>query len=200
MSQTTNTSQTQNLKEYFIKTTQSLGIQTRIVPCALELEYAPLKNLDNPNAENIAKEYQILGEQGSNTISQAMSYLHKEGDSTNAMIIELLSQIYQKVSRIERVVMKTSDEFVALECKASIAAFGHGVICCNEECFGVGEDYYARFVLPNILQRTIGVYAKSLNPQILKFTSIHSSDVSALDNFIASKEMEQLRKAKDKKC
>ena len=197
MSQTTNAISTQNLKEYFIKTTQSLGIQTRIVPCSLELEFAPLQKLDS---EKIAKEYQILGEQGSNTISQAMGYLHKESDSTNAMIIELLSQIYQKVARIERVVMKTSDEFVALECSASIAAFGHGVICCTEECFGVGDSYYARFVLPNILQRTIGVYANALSPQILQFTSIHSSDVRALDSFIASKEMEQLRKAKDTKC
>ena len=184
-----------NSKQYFIKATQSVGIQTRIVPCVLELEYAPLKSLSQ---DIISKEYQILGEQGNDIISQAMHFLNKEGDSSNAMIIELLSQIYQKVAKIERIVMKESSQLITLDFHTSVAAFGHGVICCEKECFRVGEEYYARFVLPNVLQRTIAVYTQAITPQIIKITSAHSSDMRVLDNYIVAKEMEQLREQKTK--
>lgn len=184
-----------NSKQYFIKATQSVGIQTRIVPCVLELEYAPLKSLSQ---DIISKEYQILGEQGNDIISQAMHFLNKEGDSSNAMIIELLSQIYQKVAKIERIVMKESSQLITLDFHTSVAAFGHGVICCEEGCFRVGEEYYARFVLPNVLQRTIAVYTQAITPQIIKIASAHSSDMRVLDNYIVAKEMEQLREQKTK--
>ena len=184
-----------NSKQYFIKATQSVGIQTRIVPCVLELEYAPLKSLSQ---DIISKEYQILGEQGNDIISQAMHFLNKEGDSSNAMIIELLSQIYQKVAKIERIVMKESSQLITLDFHTSVAAFGHGVICCEKECFSVGEEYYARFVLPNVLQRTIAVYTQAITPQIIKITSAHFSDMRVLDNYIVAKEMEQLREQKTK--
>ena len=121
-----------NIKEYFIKATHQAGIKTRIVPCVLELEFATLSSL---NLNQVAKEYQILGEQGNDIISQAMHFLNKESDNANAMIIELLAQIYQKVARIERAMMRESADFIALEKNASISAFGHGVICCQEECF-----------------------------------------------------------------
>lgn len=191
----THSTQEQNSKQYFIKATQSAGIQTRIVPCVLELEYAPLKSLSQ---DAVSKEYQVLGEQGNDIISQAMHFLNKESDSSNAMIIELLSQIYQKVAKIERIVMRESSQLIALNIHTSVAAFGHGVICCEEECFGVGEEYYARFVLPNVLQRIIAVYAQAITPQIIKITSAHSSDMRVLDTYIASKEMEQLREQRTK--
>lgn len=191
----THSTQEQNSKQYFIKATQSAGIQTRIVPCVLELEYTPLKSLSQ---DAVSKEYQVLGEQGNDIISQAMHFLNKESDSSNAMIIELLSQIYQKVAKIERIVMRESSQLIALNFHTSVAAFGHGVICCEEECFGVGEEYYARFVLPNVLQRIIAVYAQAITPQIIKITSAHSSDMRVLDTYIASKEMEQLREQRTK--
>lgn len=191
----THSTKESNSKQYFIKATQSAGIQTRIVPCVLELEYAPLKSLSQDAVE---KEYQVLGEQGNDIISQAMHFLNKESDSSNAMIIELLSQIYQKVAKIERIVMRESSQLIALDFRTSVAAFGHGVICCEEECFRVGEEYYARFVLPNVLQRIIAVYAHAITPQIIKITSAHSSDMRVLDNYIAAKEMEQLREQRTK--
>ena len=198
----------QNLVEIL----RSYDIQTRVVECFLAIEFTELtqypfkrESLDSSlESRKLTKqerdkelaflqEYEMLGESANDVVSQALYAHSRERDTNNALVLELLIQMYKKITKIEQFLLKDSRILLPLQQQGGIVALGHGVICCGEEYFVSDRIYYARFCLPNVSWRTISVFARAITNTILRITHIHSHDNSALDGYIVSKEMEQLR-------
>ncbi|OBV29767.1 hypothetical protein BKN38_01410 [Helicobacter sp. CLO-3] len=144
-------------------------------------------------ATKFLHEYEMLGLIGDDAISQALQFSTKEKNPSIALILEILTQLYQKLARIEQHLLKEQQSLPPLENSGSIRALGHGVICFDNKYFTTNKLYYVRFCLPNASQRTMSVFAKAVAPEILHITRMHSHDSDALDSYIVSKEMEQLR-------
>ncbi len=178
----------------FIQTIHDAGIQTRIIECLIDMEFQQIQD----NKEIYLKEYQMLGESGNDIISQTSHFISKEKNTTNMLVLELLTQIYQKLSRIEKYILQEHQILIPLEHKGTINALGHGIIGCSEAYFTPKQEYYIRLCLPYISQRIIGLFAHSIDTHILLITASYSYDTDALDSFIVSKEMEYLRQKRIK--
>ena len=171
------------MKDYFLNITRSLGIRTRIVECAIALEYECVES-----QEKFLQEYENLG-QSSDILNKALQARQKEND----VILELLIQLYQKISKIERMLLQDEQVFLRLESKITINALGHGILCAKNGNFAKGSLYYLRFCLPNISGKMIGAFGEALSDEVMKLTSIHTCDIDSLDNYIATQEIEHLR-------
>lgn len=150
-------------------------------------------NAANDTTTKFLHEYEMLGESGNDTISQALHFATKEKNPSIILTLEILTQLYQKLARIEQYLLKEQQILLPLENSGSLKALGHGVICFDNKYFTTNKLYYVRFCLPNVSQRIMGVFAKAVAPEILHITRMHSHDSDALDSYIVSKEMEQLR-------
>ncbi|PAF47267.1 hypothetical protein BKH46_04075 [Helicobacter sp. 12S02634-8] len=184
----------------FAKVCKDNGFPTRIVPCLLPLAYGI------PCVDTFA-EYQHLSTDGSDTLGKWLENLkHKAnassnafGNGENAVILEVLIQIYHKLNTLEALIKDQAPKLLALDFQTSIQALGHGVICANQGAFEPSQEYYLRFELPIFPQRYIGAFGKAFDTQILQITQMHSRDIQDFDMYIANQEIEYLRRHKYEK-
>lgn len=173
------------------------GIQTRLIECVIPMDCSLLDSssaaIDSGDDECFMKEYELLNASSSDLIAQALHFSAKEKNTSLVVILELLIELHQKVSRLEQHLLEQTQARLTLKEQRTIHALGHGVLCCREASFMLDRFYYVRFALPNAQQRDIGLFARAISPEILQIARIHSSNTSALDSFIVAKEMEQLR-------
>lgn len=181
------------MREEFLDITHNAGIQTRIVDCLIEVSFEHIQN-----KESFLQEYELFGEKNNDIISQVLHTIPKEKDTTSVLILELLAQIYQKLAKIEHHIDKSSDALLPLQNKGVINALGHGIVCCGNAEFVPNGLYYLRFCLPNMPYRFVAVFGEAINAKVIKITTMHSSDIMALDSYIANKEMEYLRQKRNK--
>ncbi len=176
------------MRDYFLDIVRDLGIQTRIVECSITLEYEESK--DSSRKEEFLQEYENLAQNG-DIFSKAMQAVSKE----NNLMLELLVGLYQKLSKIENLLLQDKQVFLKLKEKCIINALGHGILCSKNSNFAKGGLYYLRFSLPNL---TIGAFGEALDAQVMRLDSIHACDVEALDSYIATQDMEYLRQKRIK--
>lgn len=181
----------------FIQAAQECGIQTRIVACHIPIEWTRIHShtntLESSDDIHCLQEYETLGAMGNDLIAQAMYFGAKEKNTSIALVLELLIDMQQRLSRLEGHILQDEQNLLPLESSGIMLGLGHGVLCVRDGGFSKSGFYYARFSLPTLSQRVIGVFACALTDSLLQIVRIHSHNTQALDSFIASKEMEQLR-------
>lgn len=186
-----------DLLQDFIKTTQECGIQTRIVECHIPIDFTMIHSqtnaLESSDDIELLQEYETLSAMGNDLIAQAMHFASKEKSTSMILVLELLIDLQQRLSKIESHILQEKQILLPLEAQGVLYGLGHGVLCVKEKAFIKDRFYYARFCLPNLSQRMIGVFACAIAEDVLQIVRIHSHNTQAIDSFIVSMEMEQLR-------
>lgn len=181
----------------FIHAIQDHGIQTRLIQCAIPIDLAPLESttasIDSRGDEAFLREYELLNASSSDLIAQAIHFAGKEKNTSLTLILELLMDLHEKITRLEEHVLAHKRARLELPASATIHALGHGVLGCGGAGLVEGRFYYVRFALPSAASRDIAAFARALSPELLQIVRIHSTNTTALDSFIVAKEMEQLR-------
>ncbi|MDL0081020.1 hypothetical protein [Helicobacter zhangjianzhongii] len=187
----------EELLQSFIQAAQECGIQTRIISCHIPIEWTRIHSCSNAleSSDDISylQEYDTLGASKNDLIAQAMHFGAKEKNTSIALVLELLIDMQQRLSRIESHILQEQQRLIPLDSSGIMLGLGHGVLCVRDGEFDKSGFYYVRFSLPTLSQRVIGVFACALTDSLLHIVRIHSHNTQALDSFIAAKEMEQLR-------
>lgn len=86
----------------FKKLLEELGIQTRIAPCELEIDFS---KVNEANKEQFRKEFIALAEQKQGVLNQWLNKLKSKNrmQETDEVLLELLIEIYKKIDRLEQI-------------------------------------------------------------------------------------------------
>ncbi|CAM3287426.1 hypothetical protein [Helicobacter labetoulli] len=165
---------------------QAHGIQTRIVPCELEVAFAKAEE----NLSAYKKEFVALSQHRYGSITQWLNKNKSKNrlEDTDEVLLELLVELYQKVENIEQILLNKSFAYVPLGAEGIANFVGHSVLCMPESVFERGQEYYLRIFLPAFPKRHIGIFAHSIDEKIVVFTQIHQGDVGDFDSFVAQME------------
>ncbi|CRF48556.1 hypothetical protein HHE03_01140 [Helicobacter heilmannii] len=162
------------------------GFYTRLVAVALPLEFAPLK----PEHES---EYLQLGQsEGGFSAPWEVFY----GKDREDIIFKALSEIYQKLERIERYLHEQDRVYVPLEGAGVIGVLGHGILGVERGGLKEGECYYMRTKLPKTPYRRLGFVARAFSHALLSVERMHAGDIKEWDSHIAQSEIESLNERK----
>ncbi|RDU59056.1 hypothetical protein [Helicobacter marmotae] len=161
------------------------GVQTRIVPCELEIAFCAL-NAENEQA--CKKEYLSLSQHRYGSIAQWLNKNKSRIEDTDEVLLELLMELYHKVEHIEQILLDKGTQYLPLPAEGVADFVGHGVVCMPQDVFENGQKYYLRIFLPIFPQRYIGVFAHAISPKIVLFRQIHHKDQVDFDSFVVQME------------
>lgn len=163
------------------------GIQTRIVPCELNVSFS---KLTSDNVEILKKEYIALPQNRYGSIMQWLNKnkAKKRTEETDELLLELLVELYQKVENIERILQNKAIKYVVLDSEVIADSIGHSVLCTSSAAFEANEKYYLRVFLPIFPQRHVGIFARAITSQIVAFEQIQQNDLEDFDSFVAQME------------
>lgn len=163
-------------------------IQTRTIECSLEVEFSLCED-----EEKFLEEFHTLYLSYESS-QKWFEMLHHKDKGENTAILEILIELYKKVSSLERKIMKEEEQkLIALDSKSIISALGHEVMWVESGVFQKDRDYYLRFILPTFSDRIIPIFAKSLSENALMVTKMHPRDIQEFDSYIVAREMEKIR-------
>lgn len=170
---------------HFKQLCQQHGHFTRLVACALPLEYAIYESRHE-------SEYLQLG--------QTLCFVPPPwevfyGKGREDVILKALSEIYSKLDRLERLIHEQQASYLPLEHQATLGVLGHGILGVTQDLFEPPMEYYMRFKLPHMPYKRIGLVAKAFDPKLLHITRMHAGDIRDFDGYIAKRELESLKKA-----
>ncbi|WP_120946088.1 MULTISPECIES: hypothetical protein [Helicobacter] len=168
--------------ESFKEICHTHGHFTRLVRCAIPLEYAPY----TPHFE---EEYLQLAQSEIARPWEALSH----GKDQDAMLFKALSDIYEKLTRIEQALEIKQRHFIPLESKALLEVLGHGVLGVRASLFEPNQEYYLRFSLPNAPYRVLALIARAFDAVMLEVVRMHASHIKEMDSYIAAQELASLK-------
>lgn len=171
----------------FVEICQKNGIHTRIVECALKVEFSLCED-----AEKFLEEYSTL-HLAHDDLQKWFARLQSKDSAENAVLLEILMELYKKVNYLVQKINHEEERLLKLDSESRILALGHEVLWVEGAHFEAGREYYLRFVLPNFSDRIMPVFAKALSAEALLITRMHPSDVRDFDSFVVAKEMEKIR-------
>ncbi|MDY3113174.1 MAG: hypothetical protein SOW25_02475, partial [Helicobacter sp.] len=131
-------------------------VKSRLIDTSLKIEYSFVKD----NAESFAQEFNKLTQSDEDPIGEWLRITKaKKGnlDSDNAVILELLVEVYRKIESLERRISGDIKDYTPLRESAEIRTIGHG-------CFAINKNllenmlYYGRILLPTFPARVVPVY------------------------------------------
>ena len=168
-------------------TLKQRGIETRIVPCELEVAFSEV-SVDNE--EILRKEYIALSQHRYGSIAQWLNKNKSKNrtEDTDEVLLELLIELYQKVENIEQMLLHKEARYIPLEYEGLANFVWHNVMCMPLDAFNEGQRYYLRIFLPIFPQRYVGIFARSVATRIVVFEQIHHNDLSDFDSFVAQME------------
>ncbi len=166
-------------------------IHTRLVEVSLDAEFS----LDDGRS-SFKDEYENLS-YGTESLKRFFEDLEHRDKGENAIVLELLFEMYKRILSIEQRLIGDKSPFILLDKKDKITAIGHGIIWLNNGGLNVGEKYYLRFVLPSFSDKIMPVFANALSTNVLRIIMMNPKDIQEFDLFIATKEMERIRQNKE---
>lgn len=171
----------------FKKLLEELGIQTRIAPCELEIDFS---KVNEANEEQFRKEFITLAEQKQGVLNQWLNKLKSKNrmQETDEVLLELLIEIYKKIDHLEQILDQKTKTYIPLESQEMISHIGHSVLCMPKPTFDEQQAYYLRLFLPIFPQRYIGLFGLALHPQVMRIERIHTNDAGDFDSLVAERE------------
>ncbi|WP_104696956.1 MULTISPECIES: hypothetical protein [unclassified Helicobacter] len=167
---------------------KSHQIQTRIIKCALEVEFSLCEN-----EEKFLEEFHTLYL----TYEKSQRWfeaLQNKDKGENTVVLEVLMELYKKISSLEKKILKEEEQkLLNLDFKSMILALGHEVVWIESAVFEENKNYYLRFILPTFSDRIIPIFARALSKNALIITKMHPRDIQDFDGYIVAREMEQIR-------
>lgn len=167
---------------------KELGLGSRIVRSHLGLEALMVENIEGETLQ----EFYALNHGEETGIEKWLRFAKGREYDGDEIMLELLSEIYKKLDRIEQKLFATQTPYLPLSKSLKICYLGHEFLCFEEK-LGEGEMYYARLDLPIFPNKLIPFYFKMLTPQIAKIIKMGSLHARSYDSYIAECERIEIR-------
>lgn len=167
---------------------ESLGIHTRLGRCHLKLAY---EYVEEHKAHLYEGEFFSLATFSDTPMLKWIKTMHSKSSLSeeNMIIVEILTEMYKKLERLERILTHQDQNLLPLANEARLGFVGHDALCLDEgQSFGDFAQHskiYARVFVPLFPERIVGIFAKVLHPQIAQIEHIHIKNRTYFDTFVA---------------
>lgn len=166
----------------------------RLVPSTLDLAYEEVAE----SAEKFEREFNVISESEENSITQGIKHakMRGESDETNILILNILSELYRKMDKIEHLLVHGNLKRLTLASEGLIESIGLEHFKLTSEVLEVGKHYYGRVEIPTFPKREIAFYFEGVEPTLAKIEKIHVRDKEAWGYFMTACERIMIRQLK----
>lgn len=166
----------------------------RLVDATLTIEC----DVENFNPIECEREYIQLSESENDAIGQWLRSNKAKSDvgENDTIIIQLLSELYRKIDRLEQVLLNTEPNRVILSIHARIGRIGYEYFELTEPVMEIGKHYYGRLEIPIHPIREAGLYFEALSPTLAKIIRIHQKDSNKWGMYMMARERAIIRHLK----
>ena len=166
----------------------------RLVPSTLDLVYEEV----GESVENFEREFNVISESEENSITQGIKHakMRGESDETNILILNILSELYRKMDKIEHLLVHGSLKRLSLASSAFIESIGLEHFKLTAGTLEAGKRYYGRVEIPTFPKREIAFYFEGIEPSIAKIEKIHVRDKEAWGYYMTACERIMIRQMK----
>lgn len=168
--------------------------KSRLIHTALKIEF----DKAHTNAESYALEFNKLTQSDEDPIGEWLRLMRaKRGnlEGENAVILELLVEIYRKIESLESHIEGNTKAYVPLGNQALIDTIGHGCFALLDTLLLENTLYYGRIELPTFPTRIVPVYF-IYHSELAWIEQIHARDEIEWDGYVAGKERALIRSLK----
>lgn len=166
----------------------------RLVPSTLDLVYEEV----GENTDTFEREFNVISESEENSITQGIKHtkMRGEADETSILILNILSELYRKMDKIEHLLVHGNLKRLSLASVGLIQSIGLEHFKLTSEVLEVGKRYYGRVEIPTFPKREIAFYFEAIEPTLAKIEKIHVRDKEAWGYFMVACERIMIRQLK----
>lgn len=169
-------------------------VKSRLISTALKIEFDKV----HTNAESYALEFNKLTQNDEDPIGEWLRLMRaKKGnlEGENAIILELLVEIYRKIEALENRMEGTAKVYVPLGNQSIVQTIGHGCFALLNANLSENTLYYGRIELPTFPTRIVPIYF-IYHSELAWIEQIHTRDEIEWDGYVAGKERALIRSLK----
>jgi len=164
----------------------------RLIEAPLEIEF----DLESLNSVEFGREYIQLSEGENDAIGQWLRNAKGDSGESDAVVVQLIVELYRKIDRLEQALLNTAPKRVRLSCNAKIGRIGYEHFELLEAKLTVGEYYYGRLEMPIHPLREVGFYFEAETPTVAKMVRMHQKDVNEWGMYMMARERAIIRQLK----
>ena len=172
-------------------------VKSRLIDTMLKISFEEARN----NAESFVQEFNKLTQSDEDPIGEWLRLTRAKRvnlEADNAIILELLVEVYRKIESLEARISGNVKSYVPLENHATIGTIGHSCFALIDAELAENTLYYGRIELPTFPARIVPVYFV-YHSNLAWIERIHGRDEVEWDSYVASKERALIRSIKNKK-
>jgi hypothetical protein len=166
----------------------------RLVPASIDLSYEEIVD----NNEKFEREFNQIGEAEENSITQGIKHVKVRGelDEVNALMLNIMAELYRKMEKIEQILTKGKLNRIELASEGFIESIGLEHFKLNSEVLESGKHYYGRIEIATFPKREIAFYFEAMEPSLAKIEKIHVRDEEAWGYYMVACERLMIRQMK----
>lgn len=167
----------------------------RLVTATMNLVY---EEVTSERTEQFEREYHEISEMEENSITQGIKHIKTRGESdeTNLLILNILSELYRKMDKIEHLLVHGTLKRLNLTSEALIESIGLEHLKLKTESLEIGKHYYARIEIPIFPKREIAFYFEAVESSLAHIEKIHVRDKEAWGYYMTACERIMIRQMK----
>ena len=169
----------------------------RLVPAPISLVFS----LSHVDEENYKREYQQLSESDDDPISQWLKLAKARGDTADSdpVLLNLVVELHRKVDALEMFLKNEQPKRISLTNESKITSIGFEYFKLEENILEVGQEYYARIMMPVHPKRDVAVFFKAESSTLAKIIKMHDRDEKEWAAYLTARERVLIREAKENK-
>lgn len=166
----------------------------RLVQATIDLSYEEV--LDNN--EKFEHEFNQIGVAEENSITQGIKHVKVRGelDETNALMLNIMAELYRKMEKIEMLLSKGKLNRLELSSQGLIESIGLEHFKLSSDTLEIGKHYYGRMEIATFPKREIALYFEAIEPSLAKIENIHVRDKEAWGYYMTACERVMIRQMK----
>ncbi len=166
----------------------------RLVPATIDLVYDEVST----DVDRFEREFNEISESEENLITQGIKHAKSRGemDETDILMLNILSELYKKMDKIEHLLIHGSLKRLPLSSSAFIESIGLEHFKLNTDALEVGKHYYGRVEIATFPKREIAFYFEAVEPSLALIEKIHVRDKEAWGYYMVACERIMIRQLK----
>lgn len=168
--------------------------EIRLVKATINLSYEEM----GEGEERFEHEFNQIGEAEENSITQGIKHAKVRGelDETNALMLNIMAELYRKIEKIELILTKGKLNRLDLASEGLIESIGLDHFKLNSEQLEIGKRYYGRLEIATFPKREIAFYFEAEEPSLARIEKIHVRDKEAWGYYMTACERVMIRQMK----
>jgi hypothetical protein len=168
--------------------------EIRLVTATIDLVYEEV----GIDTEKYELEFNEISETDDDSIGQWVKHAKVRGETNDndAVMLNLLVELYRKIDKIELLLTKGAAKRLALTSEAFIESIGLEYIKLNSEGFEAGKRYYGRVEIASFPKREIAFFFEAMDSSLAKIIKMHVRDEKEWGYYMTACERAMIRQLK----